>query len=77
MRNLILMLGAVLWIGTLSPEIFVNSTAGCIFDEDGNELNKAEAQAFMESYFYRDGNCDETSPTLEFKFGVMKFFEKD
>jgi len=77
MRNLVLMLGVVLWIGTLSPEIFVNSAAGCIFDEDGNELNQEEAQAFMESYFYRDEKCNETSPTLEFKLGVMKLLDRD
>lgn len=77
MRNLILMLGVVLWIGALSPEIFVGSTAGCIFDEDGNELNEEEAQAFMESYFYRDEKCDKTSPALEFKLGVMKLLDRD
>ncbi|MDE7266773.1 MAG: hypothetical protein K2N89_04840 [Lachnospiraceae bacterium] len=77
MRNLIGMLGVVLWIGTLSPEIFIDTTAGCIFDEDGNELDQAQAQEFMESYFYGDAKNDNTSPQLEFKFGIMKLFDGD
>jgi len=75
MRNWIIMLGAVLWLGTLSPEIFVDSTAGCIFDENGDELSKEEAQVFMEAYFYRDKNNSEASPTLKFKIGVMELFD--
>lgn len=77
MRNLIGMLGVVLWIGTLSPEIFTDMTAGCIFDEDGNELDQEQAQEFMKVYFYRDGKNDNTSPELEFKFGIMKLFDGD
>ena len=77
MRNLIGMLGVVLWIGTLSPEIFIYTTAGCIFDEDGNELDQEQAQEFMKVYFYRDGKNDNTSPELEFKFGIMKLFNGD
>lgn len=77
MRNLIGMLGAVLWIGTLSPEIFTDTTVGCIFDENGNELDREQAWEFMESYFYGDGKNDDTSPQLEFKFGIMKLFDGD
>lgn len=74
MRNMIMMLGAVLWIGALSPEIFIDSGAGCIFDEEGNALNQEEAQEFMESYFYSDENDDSESPRLEFKLGIMELW---
>lgn len=77
MRNWILMLGVVLWIGTLSPEIFIDTTAGCIFDENGEALDKEEAQEFMQSYFYGGKNPDETAPTLEFKLGLAKLLNKE
>lgn len=76
MRNWIWMLGAVLWIGALSPEIFIDATAGCIFDENGKELDKEQAQEFMKSYFYGEKNCDKEVPTLEFKFGIAKWLNR-
>lgn len=69
MRNMILMLGAVLWLGALSPEIFVDAGAGCIFDEKGNVLDRDDAREFMESYFF-----DENETELKFKLGIMEFF---
>lgn len=77
MRNMILLLGAVLWIGALSPEIFINPVLSCIFDDEGNELDKDEARKFMEAYFYggKDGGQDE--PELKFKFGIMELFKND
>lgn len=77
MRNWILMLGAVLWIGTLSPEIFIDSVGGCIFDENGKELDRKQAQEFMETYFYGGEDRDDTSPTLEFKLGITKLLNGD
>lgn len=77
MRNWILMLGVVLWIGTLSPEIFIDSAAGCIFDENGKELDKEQAQEFMEAYFYGGESSGDLSPTLEFKFGIAKLLNGD
>lgn len=77
MRNMMLMLGAVLWIGALSPEIFINAAGGCIFDEDGNELSRKEAQEFMESYFYGDKNDNEEKPRLELKLGIMELFRAE
>lgn len=74
MRNLMLMLGAVLWIGALSPEIFVDAGAGCIFDEEGNALDREAAQEFMESYFYGSDKDGSESPRLEFKLGFMELF---
>lgn len=77
MRNMLLMLGVVLWIGALSPEIFIDSTSGCIFDEEGNELGSEEAQEFMESYFYKNKTDESKTPKLEFKFGIARLFGKN
>ncbi|MDE7207066.1 MAG: hypothetical protein K2N90_07920 [Lachnospiraceae bacterium] len=77
MKNMILMLGAVLWIGALSPEIFIDTTNGCIFDENGNELNRDEAQEFMESYFYKNKTDGKESPKLEFKFGIIELLGRN
>ncbi len=76
MRNMLLMLGVVLWIGALSPEIFIDVADGCIFDEAGNELNREEAQEFMESYFYSNQTDGGEGPKLEFKLGIAKLFGK-
>lgn len=77
MRNMMMLLGAVLWIGALSPEIFINPASGCIFDDEGNELDKEEAREFMEAYFYGGKNGRQDEPELKFKFRIMEFFEND
>ncbi|MCD8037618.1 MAG: hypothetical protein LUE96_00795 [Lachnospiraceae bacterium] len=76
MRNMILMLGAVLWIGALSPEIFISTGAGCIFDEEGNALSLKDAQEFMEQYFY--GNeADAGKPQKpELKLGILELLKR-
>lgn len=71
MRNKIMLLGAVLWIGALSPEIFIDPALGCVFDADGDELGKEEAHEFMEAYFY---GGKEAEPELKFKFGILELF---
>ena len=77
MRNVILMLGVVLWIGALSPEIFIDTTGGCIFDDEGNELSREDAQEFMESYFYNNKTDGKECPKLEFKFGIMELLGRN
>ena len=69
--TLAMILGAVLWVGALSPEIFTKSGAGCILDENGNELTVQEAEDFMEQYFY--GDMDDTVE-IKYKFALLKFF---
>lgn len=69
--TLAMILGAVLWVGALSPEIFTKSGTGCILDENGNELTAQEAQDFMEQYFY--GDMDDTVE-IKYKFALLKFF---
>lgn len=74
MRNMILLIGAVLWIGALSPEIFINPAIGCIFDAEGGELDKEEARKFMEAYFY-GGSGGQDEPELRFKFGILELLK--
>ena len=74
-RNLLMILGVVLWVGALSPEIFVNSGTGCILDENGEELT-AEEKEFMESYFYRDTEKEEEAAVkLKYKFALLEFWK--
>lgn len=77
MRNMILMLGVVLWIGALSPEILIDGASGCIFDENGNALDEEEAQEFMEIYFYKNKTDGRQSPKLEWKFGIVELFGRN
>lgn len=75
-RNLLMILGVVLWVGALSPEIFVNSGTGCILDENGEELTTEEAKEFMESYFYRDTEKEEEAAVkLKYKFALLEFWK--
>ena len=38
MKRILAALGVILWVGALSPEIFIKSGGGCIFDENGEAL---------------------------------------
>lgn len=42
------MAGILLWIGAVSPEIFMEGGMGCIKDSNGKELTSQEAQALLE-----------------------------
>lgn len=67
----VMILGATLWVGALSPEIFTKSGKGCILDENGNELTAKEAEDFMEQYFY--GGSDDTVE-IKYKFALLNYF---
>ena len=67
----VMILGATLWVGALSPEIFTKSGTGCILDENGKELTAKEAEDFMERYFY--GGSDDTVK-IKFKFALLNYF---
>jgi len=75
-KNALMILGVVLWVGALSPEIFVNSGIGCILDENGEELTVEEAKEFMESYFYGDTKEEEESAVkVKYKFALLEFWK--
>lgn len=76
LRNILAVLGVILWVGALSPEIFVKSGLGCILDENGEELTADDAEEFMESYFYGSHNeDDENAVEIKYKLALMEFFK--
>jgi hypothetical protein len=67
-RKIVLILGVLLWVGSLSPEIFIKSGIGCIFDENGNELDAKGASEFMEAFFYED-----TPLEINYRFALLDY----
>lgn len=76
LKNLLMAIGVVLWVGALSPEIFMQLGLGCILDENGEALTAEGAEKFMESYFYgnMDGNPD-AAVEIRYKFALLELFE--
>ncbi len=74
-RKFLMISGVVLWVGALSPEIFINSGIGCILDENGEELTADEAKEFMESYFYSDIEQEEEAVKLKYKLALLEFWK--
>lgn len=73
LKNALMAFGVVLWVGALSPEIFIRTGLGCILDENGEELTADDAKEFMESYFY--GNADENAAVeIQYKFALSELF---
>lgn len=76
LKNALMILGVVLWVGALSPEIFVNSGIGCILDENGEELTAEEAKEFMEVYFYKDTEeKEESAVKVNYKFALLELLK--
>lgn len=73
LKNMVLLFGVIIWIGALSPEIFIKSGEGCIFDEDGRELTKEEAEDFMEAYFYDQTDGDGTV-AIRYRIALFDLF---
>lgn len=74
LKDLLMVFGVVLWVGALSPEIFMQTGVGCILDENGEELTAEDAQEFMEAYFYGDPDKD-TTVEIKYKFAFMELFK--
>ena len=56
MRKALAALGVILWVGALSPEIYINSGLNCILDENGEELSQEDAAEIYGSLFlWRSG----------------------
>ena len=76
MKKALAVLGVILWIGALSPEIFVNSGLNCILDENGEELTQEDAAAVMESYFYgSEGQDGKDAVEINYKFALLEYFQ--
>ena len=74
LKQLVLMAGILLWIGALSPEIFVETGLGCLADENGKEITGQEAEAFLETFFYSGENDDEEI-TVEYKSLLLEWLQ--
>ena len=57
-KTLFAMTGLLLYIGAVSPEIFIEGGMGCIKDENGKELTRQEAQALLEDILCGDVSAD-------------------
>jgi hypothetical protein len=68
LKKIVITLGIIIWVGTISPEIFVKSGKGCIFDENGVELEEEEATEFMEAFFYEDAPIK-----VNFRFALLDY----
>ncbi|MCI8967090.1 MAG: hypothetical protein HFH75_05825 [Lachnospiraceae bacterium] len=71
--NTLMAFGVVLWVGALSPEIFIRTGLGCVLDENGEELTADGAEEFMESYFYGDTDAD-APVEIQYKFALSELF---
>ena len=67
------MAGILLWIGAVSPEIFIEGGMGCIKDSNGKELTSQEAQALLEDMLY--GELSDEESTIVYKSKIMEWIE--
>ncbi len=74
LKNILAVLGVVLWVGALSPEIFIQSGLSCILDENGEELTAEEAEKFMESYFYGNEDTD-ASVEIQYRLALLEWLQ--
>lgn len=76
LKNTVIAFGVILWVGALSPEIFIKSGTGCILDENGEELTAEDARDFMEAYFYgKKGLEEDASVEITYKLAILELFE--
>lgn len=67
------MTGILLWIGAVSPEIFVEGGMGCIKDENGEDLTRQEAQALLEDILYGEVPMDEN--VIVYKSKILEWIQ--
>lgn len=72
-RTIVTMAGILLWIGAVSPEIFIEGGMGCIKDSNGKELTSQEAQALLEHMLYNEESDEES--TIVYKSKIMEWIE--
>lgn len=72
-KTIFAMIGILLWIGTVSPEIFIEGGMGCIKDENGKELTRQEAQALLEDILY--GELSEEENTIVYKSKILEWIQ--
>ncbi|MBQ3163607.1 MAG: hypothetical protein IJC02_03580 [Lachnospiraceae bacterium] len=72
-KTLFAMTGILLWIGAVSPEIFVEGGMGCIKDENGEDLTRQEAQALLEDILYGEVPMDEN--VIVYKSKILEWIQ--
>lgn len=75
MKKTLVLLGVILWVGALSPEIFIKTGLGCIYDENGDSLTADEADEFMEEYFFGN-NASGSGHNLKYKIALSELLKK-
>lgn len=69
----LLTIGIVLWIGAVSPEIFVEPGMGCIEREDGQPITREESEQVWKLLLL-ESNGD-SSPQVVYKSRLIKWLE--
>ena len=73
--QIIIMTGVVLWIGIISPEIFIDAGTGCVADENGRNISREEAREVLEKIFWYDEVSDLDDDTeILFKYKLFERF---
>lgn len=72
-KTIFAMTGILLWIGTVSPEIFIEGGMGCIKDENGKELTRQEAEALLEDMLYGEESDEEN--TIVYKSKILEWIQ--
>lgn len=72
-KILFAMTGILLWIGAVSPEIFIEGNMGCIKDENGRELTRQEAQALLEDIL--SGELSEDENVIVYKSKILEWIQ--
>lgn len=72
-RTIITMAGILLWIGAVSPEIFIEGGMGCIKDSNGKELTSQEAQALLEDML--NGELSDEESEIVYKSKIVEWIE--
>jgi len=75
LKKTLMFFGVILWVGALSPEIFVRSGLGCILDENGEELTVEDAEEFMDVYFYGDQAEAKNPVEIKYKFALLEWLQ--
>lgn len=72
-KKLFAMTGILLWIGAVSPEIFIEGSMGCIKDENGRELTRQEAQVVLEDILHGERSGDEN--VIVYKSKILEWIQ--
>ncbi len=72
-KTLFAMTGILLWIGAVSPEIFIEGSMGCMKDGSGRELTRQEAQALLEDILCGEVSDDEN--VIVYKSKILEWIQ--